>query len=158
MLTTVQTVEFVYVRNFFKWFILLTPVCSQASSQSLKPYYLGVLFLNEVMCMDKANGLLFDLHCCKDMLLVSLSWSDGRSLWFCCVLPPFCEVRSYVYFLILSLSCTFGKNSFIKFALVHSFHWFCHFVFFLFYCTYQNPFSDLVVGDRSIPVLFCCFR
>jgi len=69
MLSTVQTVEFVYVRNSFKLFVVLTPVCSQASSQSLKPYSLGVLFVNEVMCMEKANGLLFDLHCCKDICL-----------------------------------------------------------------------------------------
>jgi len=157
MLTTVQTVEFVYVRNAFKWFILLTLVCSQASSQSLKPYSLGVLFVNEVMCMDKANGLLFDLHCCKDIFLFHYLEAMEEVPGFAVSCHHCCEVCSYVYFLILSLSCTFGKNSFIIFALVHSFHWFCHFVFFLFYCTYQCPFSDLVVGDRSIPVLFCCF-
>jgi len=98
MLTTVQTVEFVYVRNAFKCFILLTPVCSQASSQSLKPYSLGVLFVNEVMCMDKANDLLFDLHCCKD--ICSFHYLDMME-----VVPGFAvschrcyKVCSYVYF------------------------------------------------------------
>jgi len=69
MLTTIQCIESVYVRNAYKCFILLTLVFSQASSQSVKPYSLGVLFLNEVMCMDKANGQLFDLHSCKDICL-----------------------------------------------------------------------------------------
>jgi len=39
-------------------------------------------------CSDKANGLLFDLQCYKEMLLVPLSWSDGSRLWFCRVLSP----------------------------------------------------------------------
>ena len=98
MLTTVQTVEFVYVRNAFKCFILLPLVCSQASSQSLKTYSLGVLFLNEVMCNDKASGLLFDLHSCKDICL--FHYLDAME-----VVPGFavschhcCEVWSYVNF------------------------------------------------------------
>jgi len=32
-----------------------------------------------------------------------------------------------MFIFILSLSCTFGKNCFIIFAFVHSFHSFCHF-------------------------------
>jgi len=97
MLTTVQTVEFVYVRNAFKCFILLPLVCSQASSQSLKTYSLGVLFLNEVMCNDKASGLLFDLHSCKDICL--FHYLDAME-----VVPGFavschhcCEVCSNIY-------------------------------------------------------------
>jgi len=76
------SIAFVYVRNV----ISLNLVCLWASSRPLKPYSLEVLFVNEVMCSDKANGLLLDLHCCKDILLVPLSWGDGSRLWFCRVL------------------------------------------------------------------------
>ena len=147
MLTIVQTVGVVYVRNAFKCFILLPLVCSQASSQSLKTYSLGVLFLNEVMCNDKASGLLFDLHSCKDICL--FHYLDAME-----VVPGFavschhcCEVWSYVYLHFMPVICTFGKNCFVIFALVHSFHCFCHYVCFLFYFTYQCPIRDLVVGE-----------
>ena len=157
MLTTVQTVEFVYVRNAFKCFILLTLVCSQASSQSLKPYCLGVVFLNEVTCMDKANGLLFGLHSCKDICLFHYLQAMKVVPGFAVSCHHCCEVCSYVYFHFKPV-LYICKELLVIFALVHSFHCFCHFAFFLFYFTYQCPFRDLVVGDRSIPVLCCCFH
>jgi len=73
-------------------------VCSQASSQSLKPYSLGVLFVNEVMCMDKANGLLFDLHCCKDICLFHYPEAMEEGPGFAMSCHHCCEVCSYVYF------------------------------------------------------------
>jgi len=53
--------------------LLLNLVRLLASSQSLKHYSLEVFLMYEVKCIDKANGLLFDLHCYKDTLLVPLS-------------------------------------------------------------------------------------
>jgi hypothetical protein len=68
-----MSIEFVYVRNAFKRFVVVNSCLFTASSQSLKHYSLDVLLVYEVKCIDEANGLLFDLHCCKDMLLVPLS-------------------------------------------------------------------------------------
>jgi hypothetical protein len=53
--------------------VLLNLVHLQASCHSLKAYFLEILLLYEVKFIGKGNGPLFDLHRCKDMLLVPLS-------------------------------------------------------------------------------------
>jgi len=82
----------------FQMFYFINSFCSQASSQSLKPYSLGVLFVNEVMCMDKANGLLFDLHCCKDICLFHYLEAMEVVPGFAVSCHHCFKVCSYVYF------------------------------------------------------------
>jgi hypothetical protein len=98
MLTTVQSSLKLCMWEMLSNLLLLTLVCLLASSQSLNTYSLEVLLMYEVKCIDKANVPLFDLQCCKDMLLVPLSWSDGGRLWFCQSCHHCREVWSYVYF------------------------------------------------------------
>jgi len=53
--------------------VLLNLVHLQACFHSLKPHSLEIRLLYEVKFIGKGNGSLFDLHRCKDMLLVPLS-------------------------------------------------------------------------------------
>jgi len=78
--------------------LLLTHVSFWASSRYLKTYFFEVHLVFEVVFVDRADGLLFDLHCWKVILLLPLSWSDGRRAWFSVSCHFYREFRSYVYF------------------------------------------------------------
>ena len=90
-------------------------------------------------------------------LLVSLSSSDGSSPWFCCVLPPLLRVCSYVYFHFKPVPYIW-KELLRCICLGTFIPLFLPLCLFPLLFHFQCPFRDLVVGDRSIPVLCCCFR